>query len=55
MSSDTSRFGREVAETVQRSIAEKHSKPGAQWTVTAHTDRVTALKGADYLVNSIEV
>lgn len=25
MSSDTSRFGREVAETVQRSIAEKHS------------------------------
>ncbi len=36
-------------------IAEQHSRPGAVWTVTSHTDRALALKGADYLINSIEV
>ncbi len=36
-------------------IAAKHSTEGRAWTVTAHTDRTVALKGADYLINSIEV
>lgn len=36
-------------------IAEANSAAGRTWTVTAHTDRTTALPGAHYLINSIEV
>jgi alpha-galactosidase len=36
-------------------IAAKHSSEGRAWTVTGYTDRTEALKGADYLINSIEV
>ncbi len=41
--------------TIVSKIAEQNSRPGATWTVTAHTDRAAALTGADYLINSIEV
>jgi alpha-galactosidase len=36
-------------------VAERFSQGKAKWKVTAQTDRKKALKGADYLINSIEV
>lgn len=41
--------------TIVAKLAERFSNDAAQWQITAHTDRASALEGADYLINSIEV
>lgn len=42
-------------QAIVTAVADRFSTDAARWTVTAHTDRTEALRGADYLINSIEV
>lgn len=41
--------------TIVGRLADRFSSPGRTWTITGHTDRTTALTGADYIICCIEV